>query len=346
MGVNRRKDRNHETRPSCPHARGGEPSSTRLSICTITSCPHARGGEPSSTRLSVCTITSWPHARGGEPDYNSIPIRCEISCPHARGGEPSYKGGKTFIDDRCPHARGGEPIGEAFPGNIKNPPAHPNCRCALVPVVSSERSPAPGTGQERRVVAGQERTFNVMRIGDTRTRLLVPIDFNRDQQTWTPEALEATFVRERAKLPKPLRDTVPEIVLTDERHTTLEDAWAQEYGFEPDQELNRITASTHLGTGSITIYQNSDLQEDPDWQGVLVDLREELGHSIAVHLFGSPEPPQEWITAMQQDSSALGRNPAEDWAQAVALWLAGDLTAYPHREQVLRVFGFRTIKTV
>jgi hypothetical protein len=237
-------------------------------------------------------------------------------------------------------------IGEAFPGNIQNPPAHPNCRCALVPIVSPERSPAPGTGQERRVVAGQERTFNVMRIGDTRTRLLVPINFDQDQQTWTPETLEATFARERAKLPEPLRDTVPEIVLTDERHTTLEDSWAQEYGFEPDQELNRITASTHLGTGSITIYQNSDLQEDPDWQGALVDLREELGHSIAVHLFGSPEPPQDWITAMQQDSSALGRNPAEDWAQAVALWLAGDLTAYPHREQVLRGLGFGTIKTV
>ncbi|MGC9395384.1 MAG: minor capsid protein [Anaerolineae bacterium] len=39
-------------------------------------------------------------------------------------------------------------IGQAFPGNITNPPAHPNCRCVIVPVVEPERSPAPGIDQE------------------------------------------------------------------------------------------------------------------------------------------------------------------------------------------------------
>lgn len=44
-------------------------------------------------------------------------------------------------------------LGQAFPGNIGNPPAHPNCRCIIVPVVAPERSPleqrpAPGVGHK------------------------------------------------------------------------------------------------------------------------------------------------------------------------------------------------------
>lgn len=49
-------------------------------------------------------------------------------------------------------------VGEPFPGNIANPPAHPNCRCTIVPVIKPERSPAPGVGQERVVINGREQT--------------------------------------------------------------------------------------------------------------------------------------------------------------------------------------------
>lgn len=49
-------------------------------------------------------------------------------------------------------------MGQAFPGNIANPPAHPHCRCIVVPVVKPERSPAPGMDQERIIVDGREQT--------------------------------------------------------------------------------------------------------------------------------------------------------------------------------------------
>ncbi|HEY89856.1 MAG TPA: hypothetical protein G4N98_09045 [Thermoflexia bacterium] len=173
------------------------------------------------------------------------------------------------------------------------------------------------------------------------------------RQIWTRETLEVTFAAERAKLPEPLRDVVPEIILVDNRDRVLETPWAEIYGVKPDVELNRVTASTDPVLGRIVIYQNGDLRDEPDWQGALVDLREELGHSLAVHLFNSPEPPVEWRQVMASEdllSAAPGDDfPREDWALAIALWLADEaefIAAYPQRASFLRRFGFGTIKTV
>ncbi len=236
--------------------------------------------------------------------------------------------------------------GQAFQGAIQNPPAHPNCRCGVVPVVKPERSPAPGVEQERRIVAGRERTFNVVPLGE-RTRLLVPIDLDPAHQIWTRETMTAALGEARQTLPEPLRDVIPEIVLVDTRDRRQEDLIAERLGYAPDPEKNRLMASTDPVTGRITIYRNADLRDDPEWQGAEADLREEIGHSLAVHLFGSGEPPQEWQTAMAQDGNALGHNATEDWAQAVALWIqTGNLAQYPAREQFLRRLGFGTIKVI
>ena len=237
-------------------------------------------------------------------------------------------------------------LGEPFPGGIANPPAHPNCRCMLAPIVKPERSPAPGVGQERRVVAGRERTFNVLPVEGT--RLLIPVDLDPARQIWARETLEAAFAAERAKLPEPLRDVVPEIVVVDTRERDLEQVWEERLGLSPDAALSRVTASTNPVTGRISIYQNADLRDDPDWQGAGNDLREELGHSLAVYLFGSPNPPPSWPGAVAADGGELlGRDAAEDWAQTIVLWLTGDsLQAYPHRLAALRLYGFGTIKVI
>lgn len=95
------------------------------------------------------------------------------------------------------------------------------------------------------------------------------------------------------------------------------------------------------------MYANADLQNVPQWQGTLADLREEIGHSLAVFLFDSPDPPDEWSAVMTREgllSAEPGRAvPREDWALAVALWLKDEAAftlTYPQRAQLLRRFGF------
>lgn len=222
-------------------------------------------------------------------------------------------------------------IGEAFPGNIKNPPAHPNCRCALVPVVSPERSPAPGTGQERRVVAGQERTFNVTTINGV--RLLTPVDLDRSRQVIDPTFFEG-ILKLRERLPESLHTAWQEIIITDERNIALEAAYQDtEYG-----EGGRIVASA--GTEQqITFYPNADLSRDE----ILDYAGEEIGHLVARELFGSwsPQDEERWYAAMQADDRAPHGtlvNQEEDFAELVGLWLLDHAQArqdFPARVRLL-----------
>jgi len=77
---------------------------------------------------------------------------------------------RTAVDERvCPvcgalhqkRAKLGTPFEVTVKGKrvvVDNPPAHPHCRCAILPVVRPERSPTPGTNQERIVIDGREIT--------------------------------------------------------------------------------------------------------------------------------------------------------------------------------------------
>jgi len=82
---------------------------------------------------------------------------------------------------------------------VKNPPAHPNCRCSVFPVVRPERSPSPGTGQVRRTVAGRERTLNTEMVGGVRT--LMPVDLDRTQQVIDRQLLDE-MMQLRQRLPE------------------------------------------------------------------------------------------------------------------------------------------------
>jgi SPP1 gp7 family putative phage head morphogenesis protein len=78
---------------------------------------------------------------------------------------------ETAVDERvCPvcgalhqqRAKLGEDFAVTVKGKrvvVKNPPAHPGCRCGVKPVVRPERSPTPGTGQERGLLNGREVTI-------------------------------------------------------------------------------------------------------------------------------------------------------------------------------------------
>jgi SPP1 gp7 family putative phage head morphogenesis protein len=239
---------------------------------------------------------------------------------------------RTAVDERvCPvcgalhqkRAKLGTPFEVVVKGKrvvVDNPPAHPNCRCVVFPVVRPERSPTPGTDQERRVVAGKERTFN--RSTQAGIAYLTPVDLDATQQIIDPD-LFAEIAKLRTGLPEAMQGLWQEVVLTDTRNSELEEFYRNtEYG------RGRIVAST--GTqGQITFYANADLSRAE----ILEYAGEELGHQVARRLFGgwSPQDEDAWYAAMQADNLFPGGevsvNQAEDFAMLVSIWLRDKSTA-------------------
>jgi len=60
-----------------------------------------------------------------------------------------------------------------------------------------------------------------------------------------------------------------------------------------------MSASIKPNSGVITIYENGDLIDDPDWLGVDVDFGHELGHRVAEELWGQYDPldQENWFQA-------------------------------------------------
>jgi len=116
-----------------------------------------------------------------QPDYRARLIAMtESTRAYADGNQRVWEAAgvwgrewRTAVDERvCPvcgalhqqRAKLGEDFAVTVKGKrvvVRNPPAHPGCRCSVKPVVRPERSPTPGTGQERIIWQGQELTVPV-----------------------------------------------------------------------------------------------------------------------------------------------------------------------------------------